>query len=106
MVEILYSTEIAKYLCALCVCVCVCTYTMCQEQTLCMFYTCKVRTFDQERTHPRSTVGFSIRFGLVILEKPGIDHKIMGWPESALGIEIISQIILYMNKNPLLVKIT
>ncbi len=31
--------------------------------------------------------------------------KIMGYTESALGIEIISQIILYMNKSPLLVKI-
>ncbi len=87
-------------------CVCVCTYTMCQEQTLCMFYTCKVRTFDKEWTHSRFAVGFSLRFGLVILDNPGIDHKIMGWPESALGIDIISRIILYMNKSPLLVKIT
>ncbi len=58
--------------------VCVCAYTMCQERTLCMFYTCEVRTFDHEWTHSRSAVGFSYRFGLVILENPGIDHKIMG----------------------------
>ncbi len=25
-----------------CVCACTCTYTMCQERTLCMFYTCEV----------------------------------------------------------------
>ncbi len=58
--------------------VCVRTYTMCQERTLCMFYTCEVRTFDQERTHSRSAVSFNLRFGLVTLENPGIDHKIMG----------------------------
>ncbi len=56
-------------------CVCVwggCTYTMCQERTLCMFYTCEVQTFDQGWTHSRSAVGFSLRFGLVFLENPGI----------------------------------
>ncbi len=58
--------------------VCVYTYTMCQERALCMFYTCEVQTFDQERTHSRSAVGFSVRFGIVILENPGINHKIMG----------------------------
>ncbi len=67
---------------SVCVCVCVCaharTYTICQEQTLCMFYTCEVRTFNQERTHSRSAVAFNFRFGLVILENPRIDHKIMG----------------------------
>ncbi len=62
----------------LCVCVCVYTDTMCQEWTLCMFYTSEVRTFDQERTHLRSAVGFNLRFGLVTIENPGIDHKIMG----------------------------
>ncbi len=55
-----------------------------------------------------SAAGFGIRFGLVILENPGIDHKITkggeGQPESALGIEIISGIILTMNESPLLVK--
>ncbi len=56
-----------------CVCVCVCVFdTMCQEQTLCMYSPC------QERTHSMSVVGFGIRFGLVILKNPGIDHKIMG----------------------------
>ncbi len=62
-----------------CVRVCVCTYMMwmCQERTLCIFYTCEVRTFDQEQTHSRSAVSFSLRFGLVILGNPGIDHKIM-----------------------------
>ncbi len=54
------------------------TYMMCQERTLCIFYICEVWTFNQERTHSRSAVGFSLRFGLVILENPGIDHKIMG----------------------------
>ncbi len=41
-----------------CVCACACarTYTMCQERTLRMFYTCEVRTFDQERTQSRSAV--------------------------------------------------
>ncbi len=57
-----------------CVCVCVCvharTYTMCQERTLCMFYTCEVQTFDQELTHLGSVVGLSLRFGLVTLENP------------------------------------
>ncbi len=75
----------AKTFVVVCVCVCVCvhmrarvrTYTMCQEWTLCMFYTCEVRTFDQEWTHLKSAVGFSLRFGLVILENIGIDHKIM-----------------------------
>ncbi len=56
---------------------CVCTYMMCQERTLYMFYTCEVQTFDQERTHLRSALGFSLKFGLVILENPCIDHKIM-----------------------------
>ncbi len=58
-----------------CVCVCVCAraYTMYQEWTLCMFYTCEVRTFDQEQTHSRSSVSFSLRLGLII-----IDHKNMG----------------------------
>ncbi len=60
-----------------CVCVRARAYTMCEERTLCMFYTCKVRTFNQERTHSRSAVGFNLRFGLVILENPGIDYKIM-----------------------------
>ncbi len=32
--------------------------------------------------------------------------QLWGWPESALGIAIISRIILYTNKSPLLVKIT
>ncbi len=50
-----------------------------------------------------SAVSFGIRFGLVILENPGTDHKIMGY-ESALGIEIISRIILTMNESPLLIK--
>ncbi len=47
---------------------------------------------------------FGFSFGLVILETPGIDHKIIQ-PESALGIESISLIILYMNESLLLVKI-
>ncbi len=55
-----------------------CTYTMCQERTSCMFYTCEVQTFNQERTHSTSPVGFNLRFGLVTLEDPGIDKKIMG----------------------------
>ncbi len=38
----------------------------------------QLRTFDQERTHSRSAVGFNLRFGLVTVENPGIDHKIMG----------------------------
>ncbi len=58
--------------------VCVYTYTMCQERILCMFYTCEVRTFNQEQTHSRFAVGFNLRFELVILENLGIDHKIMG----------------------------
>ncbi len=73
--------SVCLFLClfvCVCVCVCVCTYTMCQERTLWMFYTCDVWTFDQERTRSRSSVGFSIRFGLVILQNPGIDHKIRG----------------------------
>ncbi len=54
------------------VCVCLCTYvradTVCQE-----------RTFNQKQTHSiAAAVGFGIRFGLVILENTGIDHKIMG----------------------------
>ncbi len=51
-----------------------------------------------------SAVGFGFNFGLVILENPGIDHKIMEKPESVFGIENISQIILYMNERLLLVK--
>ncbi len=51
-----------------------------------------------------SAVGFGIKFGLVIFKNAGIDHKIVGVPESVLGIEIISRIILYMNESPLLVK--
>ncbi len=54
---------------------------------------------DSEQTHSISAVGFGIRFGLLILEKPRIDHKIMGYPESALDIEIISRIILTMNES-------
>ncbi len=34
-------------------------------------------TMCQEQTHSMPAVGFGIRFGLVILENPGIDHKIM-----------------------------
>ncbi len=79
---------------------------MWQEQKLCMFYTCEVWTFKQEHTHSRSAVGFNLTFGLVTLENPGIDHKIIGVAWSALGIEIISWTILYMNESLLLVKIT
>ncbi len=45
---------------------------------LSMFYPCEVQTFEQERTHWRSAIGFTLRFGLVILENLGVDHKIMG----------------------------
>ncbi len=45
---------------------------MCQEQTVCIYCPC------QERTHSMSAVGFGIKFGQLILENPGIDHKIMG----------------------------
>ncbi len=61
-----------------CVCVCVYTYTMCQERTLCMFYTCEVQTFDQERAHSMSAVGFNLRFGLVILETQEWAIKLWG----------------------------
>ncbi len=91
-----------------CVCVCACVRkpvdTMCQKRTLYMYSPCQERTSNQEQTHSMSAVGFGIRFGLVIHENPGIDHKIMGYPESALGIESISQIVLYMNESPNLVK--
>ncbi len=91
----------------MCVCVCVCNYTMCQGRTLCIFYTCKVRTFDQEQTHSRSAVNCNLRFGLVTLENLGIDHKIMGvaWVHSWCKNYFLNHII-YMNKNLLLVKIT
>ncbi len=56
----------------------VCVDTMCQEQTLCMYSPCQERTSNQERTHSMSAIGFGIRFELVILKNPGIDHKIMG----------------------------
>ncbi len=52
-----------------------------------------------------SVVGFGFSFGLVILENPEINPKLRGQPESTLGIEIISRIILYMNESSLLVKI-
>ncbi len=59
--------------------VCGCgVYTMCQERTVCMYSPCQERTSNQEQTHTLSAVGFGISFGLVILENPGIDHKIMG----------------------------
>ncbi len=76
--DLLYVRRRARVCVCVCVCVCLFAYTMCQERTLCMFYTCKVQIFDQERTHSRSAVGFSLRFGFVTLENPGIDHKIMG----------------------------
>ncbi len=43
-----------------------------------------------------SAVGFGIRFGLIILENQGIDHKIMRVAWVHPGIEMISLIILYM----------
>ncbi len=52
--------------------------TMCQEWTLCMYSPCQEWTSNQEQRHSMSAVDFGIRFGLVILENPGIDHKIMG----------------------------
>ncbi len=87
-----------------CVCVCVCVDTMCQGRTLCMYSPCQERTCNQEQTHSMPAVGFGIRFGLVIIENPETDHKIMGQLESVLGIESISRIILYINESPLLVK--
>ncbi len=82
LVQKLSCRMILLFVLCVCVCVCVCVraraYTMCQERTLCMFYACEVWTFDQEWTHLRSAVGFSLRFGLVILENPEIDHKLMG----------------------------
>ncbi len=64
---------------SVCVCdVCVCFDTMYQERTLCMYSPCQERTSNQEQTHSMSAVGFGIRIGLVILENPGIDHKIVG----------------------------
>ncbi len=77
-----------------CLFVCVCvrlhahTYTTRQERTLCMFCTCQERhvnvlympraDFQQGWTHSMSAVGFGFSFGLVILENPGIDPKIIG----------------------------
>ncbi len=52
-------------------------YTMCQKRSLCMYSPCQEWTSNQEKTHSIPAVGFGIRFGLVILENPGIDHKIM-----------------------------
>ncbi len=86
------------------VCVRVCVDTMCQERTQYMYSPYQERTSNQEQTHSMSAVGFGIRFRLLILENPGIEFKIMGEPESAFGIEIISRIILTMNESPLLVK--
>ncbi len=63
---------------------------MCQEQTLCIYCPYQERTSDQEQTDLMSAVGFGTNFGLVILENPGTDLKIMEQPESTLGIEIIS----------------
>ncbi len=60
------------------VCVCVCVDIMRQERTLCMHSPCQERTSNQEYTHSRFAVGFGMRFGLVILKNPGIDHKIIG----------------------------
>ncbi len=69
----------------MCVCVCVCflfvclfVYTICQERTLCMYSPCQEQTSNQEQIHWMSAVVLDIRFGLVILENPGIDHKIKG----------------------------
>ncbi len=61
-----------------CVCVCVCFDTMCQGRTLCMYSPYQERTSNQEQIHSMSVIGFGIRFGLIILENPGINHKIMG----------------------------
>ncbi len=38
---------------------------------MCVYLTC------EERTHPRSTVGFGFNFGLVFLKTPGIDPLMM-----------------------------
>ncbi len=60
-----------------CMYVRVCVDTMCQERTLCMYSPCQERTSDPEQKHSMSAIGFGIRFGIMILETPGIDHKIM-----------------------------
>ncbi len=86
------------------VCVCGGRGTMCQGRTLRIYSPCQERTSNQEQTHSMSAVSFGIRFGHIILENLGIDHQIRGSPESALGIEIISRIILTMNESSLLVK--
>ncbi len=51
---------------------------MYQGRTVCTFSPCQERTSNQMQTHSMSAVGFGIRFGFVILENTGIDHKIMG----------------------------
>ncbi len=51
---------------------CVCVYIMCQERTLCMYSPSQERTLNQEQTHSMSAVGFGIRFGLIILQNPGM----------------------------------
>ncbi len=55
-----------------------CVWHNMQERTPCMYSPCQEQTFNQEQTHSMSAIGFGIRFGLVILENPGIDYKIMG----------------------------
>ncbi len=65
----------------------------CKERTCCMFCTYQERTSNQEWTHSMSAVCFGFCLSLIILENNGIKPKIMGQPEFALGIEIISQIL-------------
>ncbi len=88
-----------------CVCVCVCIHrvgvclcvlrvlTKCVRSGLCACTLPAKSGLPTKSRHSTSAVGFGIRFGLVILENPLIDHKILGVVLICLVIEIISRII-------------
>ncbi len=63
-----FGSALGEVTCA-CACLCVCWHNVPRAD---MYYPCR------EGTHSMAAVGFGIRFGLVIFENPGIDHKIMG----------------------------
>ncbi len=77
---------------------------MCQERTLCMYSPCQELTSNQERRTRCLLLVLVSDLYSSSLKTQELTIKLWGQPESTLGIEIISRIILNMNESPLLVK--